>query len=148
VQWNGYEPGFVGAVKVVVPSEAESSKELPSSEVTVCSVPSLLSTVIVAPGLTESGVENWKPEIVIVAAALPASEEDALADDELDDDSAVELDDDEPDGPQATRATAHRPTRTERVRTSVRDMTVPSMGGGCAGGRGRLRRIGTATLRS
>jgi hypothetical protein len=145
VQWNGYEPGFVGAVKVVVPSEAESSKELPSSEVTVCSVPSLLSTVIVAPGLTESGVENWKPEIVIVAAALPASEEDALEDD----DSAVELeDDDEPDGPQATRATAHRPTRTERVRTSVRDMTVPSMGGGCAGGRGRLRRIGTATLRS
>src|SRR3954465_2469276 len=35
LQWNGYEPGFDGAVKVLVPGPAGSSNALPSSEVTV-----------------------------------------------------------------------------------------------------------------
>jgi hypothetical protein len=40
LQWNAYEPGFVGAVKVLVPGAAASSNALPASEVTVCAVPS------------------------------------------------------------------------------------------------------------
>jgi hypothetical protein len=130
LQWNGYEPGFVGAVKVLVPGEAASSNALPVSEVTVCDVPSLLFTVTVAPGLTESGVEKLKSSIVIVEAVLPASEEEDADDAELD---VVPEDDDEPDEPQATSATAHRPASTSRAGAWFPDITVPSVGGRSAG---------------
>src|SRR4051812_293353 len=123
LQWKGYEPGFVGAVKVLVPEPAGSSNELPSSEVTVCAVPSWLSTVMVAPGLTESGIWNSKLLIVMVASLLPASEEAEPDDDEDDDELEVESeDDDEPDEPQATRPTAHRPATTSRAEAWVLDM--------------------------
>lgn len=112
LQWNGYDPGVVGAVKVLVPSDAWSSNAPPVSAVTVWAVPSWLSTVTVAPGLTEAGVEKAKPLIVIVEAALTASDEDEPADDELE---VAPEDDGEPDEPQPTRVTAHRPARTSRA---------------------------------
>jgi hypothetical protein len=45
---------------------------LPLSAVTVCGTPSSLSTVMLAPGLTESGVVNAKLLIVMVEGAPPA----------------------------------------------------------------------------
>jgi hypothetical protein len=120
-------------VKVLVPGEAASSKALPVSEVTVCSVPSSLSTVIVAPGLTEPGVVKLKLLIVMVEAVLPASGEDELADDET---AADELDvelDDEPDEPQATSVTAETVARTSRARAWVPDMIRPLCGRSGAG---------------
>src|SRR4051812_3229042 len=98
LQWNGYEPGLVGAENVLVPGEAASSNALPLSAVTVCATPSLYSTVMVAPGLTELGVVNAKLLIVMVEAVPP--------DWEVDEVEGVAFEDDEP--PQATSATAHK----------------------------------------
>src|SRR4051812_16112648 len=122
LQWNGYEPGFVGAVKVLVPVSAGSSNAPPSSEVTVCAVPSLLSTVMLAPGLTESGVVKLKSLIVMVEAWLLASEERETEDDDSD---VAPEDDDVPPEPQATSAQAHRPARTSRTDARVLDMSRP-----------------------
>jgi hypothetical protein len=123
LQWNGYEPGSVGAVKVLFPAGAASSNALPASAVTVCAVPSSFRTVMVAPGLTGSGVVNRKSLIVMVEAALPASEEDGPADgDEPDVAPADEGEDGEPDEPQAARATVHRPARASRAGAWLPDM--------------------------
>ena len=118
---------------MLVPGEAASSKALPVSEVTVWSVPSSLSTLIVAPGLTESGVVKLKLLIVMVAAALPPPEEDELADDEPADDELDAVPDDEPDEPQATSATAERAARTSRAGAWVPDMIRPICGRSGAG---------------
>jgi hypothetical protein len=132
VQWNGYEPGFVGAVNVLVPGEAASLNALPVSAVTVCAVPSLLSTVIVAPGLTESGAVKLKLLIVMVEAVPPAwGEDDEPEDDELEVDEledAADDEDGEPDEPQATSVIAHRPARTSRAGAWVTDTTRPLSG--------------------
>ena len=60
---------------MLVPGEAASSKALPVSAVTVWSVPSLLSTVMVAPGLTETSllpmaIESTGADLGTVYAAL------------------------------------------------------------------------------
>jgi hypothetical protein len=86
-----------------------------------------LSTVTVAPGLTESGVAKLKLLIVMVEAVLPASEDDDEAEDD-DEPVVAPEDDEEPDEPQATRVTAHRPTRTIRGRACVPDMSRPLCG--------------------
>ena len=71
VQWNGYEPGLVGAVRVTVPPppSALTSKTPPLSEVTVCEAPSMLVMVIFAPGLTLAGTWYSKSLMVIFASA-------------------------------------------------------------------------------
>jgi hypothetical protein len=57
VQWKAYEPGFVGAVNVLVdPASTVVSKALPVSAVTLCVTPSMFITVTFAPGLTDAGV--------------------------------------------------------------------------------------------
>src|SRR3954466_10891029 len=146
LQWNGYEPGFVGAVKVLVPVSAGSSNAPPSSEVTVCAVPSLLSTVMLAPGLTESGVVKLKFSIVMVEAWLPESEEGDTEDD--DDSDVAPEDDDVPPEPQVASAQAHRPARTSRADARVLDMSRPirarssAEGGGPPGLRGPRPALG------
>jgi hypothetical protein len=91
--------------------------------VTVCAVPSLLSTVMLAPGLTESGVVKLKFSIVMVEAWLPASEEGDTEDD--DDSDVAPEDDDVPPEPQVASAQAHRPARTSRADARVLDMSRP-----------------------
>jgi len=58
-QWNGYEPGFAGALNVSVsPAMAVSPKAFPLSAVTVWFSPSIFITDTVAPGRTEAGTAN------------------------------------------------------------------------------------------
>jgi RNA polymerase sigma-70 factor, ECF subfamily len=69
VQWKGYEPAALGALKVAVPPAGTvTSKAPPESAVTVCVTESLLVTVMVAPGATELGTLNAKFEIVMESA--------------------------------------------------------------------------------
>jgi hypothetical protein len=119
VQWKGYEPGLLGAVKVLVADDAWSSKAFPLSAVTVWAVPSSLWTVTVAPGLTDAGVWKAKPLMVITAAeaVVPAADvEDAAAEDEVEvevDEFAVAFPPDD-EVPQPARATANRLAATPR----------------------------------
>jgi len=71
VQWKGYVPGLVGAVMVWVPPllGMTASNRPAVSEVTVWSTPSLLVTVIFAPGLTLVGTMYLKSLMLIFAAA-------------------------------------------------------------------------------
>ncbi len=69
-QWNEYEPGAVGAVKVAEPPAGTlTSKPPDESAVTVCITESLFTTITCAPGETVSGPLNAKLAIVIVFAA-------------------------------------------------------------------------------
>src|SRR4051812_39201885 len=68
LQWNGWDPGVVGAVELLFPGGAGASKALPLSSVTVRATPSMLCTPTVAPGLTKAGVMNAKSWIVMTAA--------------------------------------------------------------------------------
>ena len=96
--------------------------------------PSWLSTVTVAPGLAEAGVEKLKFLIVMVDAVLPGAEgpedEAEAEDDDAEDDEepVVVPEDDEPDEPQPTRASAHRPARISRAGAWVPDMSRPLRG--------------------
>jgi hypothetical protein len=133
-QWKGYDPGFVGAVKLLLPGGAGSSKAPPMSAVTVCATASMLFTVTVAPGLTEWGVVKPK-SLMAITAGGEAVVPDPEADDEPDPVAAVAETDaapaDDPLEPHADRAataTAHRGTNTTRrglrSRTGAR---VPDM---------------------
>ncbi len=78
-QWNEYEPGAVGAVKVAVPPAGTLTSKPPvESAVTVCMTESLFTTVTCAPGDTVSGPLNAKLMMVMVfavaAGALPPPE--------------------------------------------------------------------------
>jgi hypothetical protein len=107
LQWNGYEPAVVGAVKLLFPGGAGSSKAFPLLAVTVCATESMLFTPTVAPGLTEAGVVKPKSLIVIsgpFAAAVAGPAADA---DEVD---AAPVDEPvEPQAVTALTATAHAP---------------------------------------
>jgi hypothetical protein len=79
-QWNGYVPGWVGAVNVAWCLPSITTLNVPeASGVTVCAAESLLITVTSAPGGTVTSV-NLNPSIVIVAAA-GAGDDDAADDD-------------------------------------------------------------------
>ena len=75
VQWNGYDPGVVGATKVVVmPPVALRSKAAPVSAVTVWLTSSMFITLTVAPGATEAGKVYWYALMWMVTVACGADE--------------------------------------------------------------------------
>ena len=75
VQWNGYDPGVVGATKVVVmPAVALRSKAPPLSAVTVWLTSSIFITFTVAPGATEAGIVYLYALMWMVTAACGADE--------------------------------------------------------------------------
>lgn len=75
VQWNGYDPGVVGATKVVVmPAVALRSKAPPLSAVTVWLTSSIFITFTVAPGATEAGTVYLYALMWMVTAACGADE--------------------------------------------------------------------------
>src|SRR5436305_3989078 len=70
VQWNEYDPGAVGVVKVAVPPAGTLTSKPPlESAVTVCITESLFTTVTCAPGETVNGPLKAKLMMVIVFAA-------------------------------------------------------------------------------
>jgi hypothetical protein len=81
VQWNGYVPGWVGAVNVAWCLPSTSTLNVPDvSDVTVCSAESLFTTVICAPAGTVTSL-YLKPLMVIVAAVAAAGDDDAAEED-------------------------------------------------------------------
>ena len=130
MQWKAYLPGVVGAVNVAVaPAGTVTSKELPSSAVTLWAS-SMFVTETVAPGLTETGVRYSKSSMLISAATTGADDEAPAEDDSALVVGAAEADSldvvAEPpvsaDDPQAeaTRTSAHTAGYT-----SVRRATAP-----------------------
>lgn len=68
MQWNGVEPGVLGAVNVALPLPGTlTSKAPPLSTVMVCDAESSLVTVIFAPGAMLAGTWYLKSLIVIDA---------------------------------------------------------------------------------
>lgn len=69
-----------GAVKVpVAPLPSTTTSKLPSSEVAECADESLLFTVTVEPGATESGPLNWKSSMVMTACSVSGGVADGSA---------------------------------------------------------------------
>ncbi len=70
LQWNLYEPGFAGAVKVLdAPAKMGWVSKAPPFADTVCAVSSAFFTVTIAPARTVIGVSKAKFLIVIVAGS-------------------------------------------------------------------------------
>jgi hypothetical protein len=125
LQWNGYDPGLLGAVKLaVLPGWTVTSKAAPLSDVTVCAALSLFTTETFEPALTEVGVWNWKFAIVIIPAVGP-EDPVGLGGAELVPDGFedfAELEVDVPEDAHPDRAISPVTARTPRRAVSLRCM--------------------------
>src|SRR3954447_6007957 len=128
LQWNGYDPGSVGAVKLLFPAGAGSLKASPLSAVTVCAVPSSFFTVIFAPGATEVGVVKAKSLIVMVSADDPEPDpEPDPAPDEPDAAPPEDPPDEPPHALRTPRTRAHTKASTS-LRIGRPDVAASDLG--------------------